>query len=145
MKLLKFTVAMLVMLTTLGFTACGDDEEDPEKVMDELIKQVELEEALVGTWKSVSYTSTENGEEYYAASDAKNYILITFTEATVTIKTYINGEEDVEERETSTYTVKGNKIIDDDGEEMTFEIKGDTLTLTSLDNGEKNIIVLKRQ
>lgn len=145
MKKMKLLFGMLVMITALGFTACEKDEQvDEDEYVDKLIEEIDKEE-LIGTWKSVSLTYTENGEQYYGQFDNKTYVLWSFTKTTVTFKSFVNGTENISKRLEWPFKIKDNKIIDNDGEEMKYEIDGNTLTLTYYDEGEKNVLVLKRQ
>lgn len=142
MKQIKFILAVLVILTTFVVVACKEEEKDEDELFDEMMQKID-EEMLLGTWKSVTITYTENGKEYTANCDDQMYVLWTFAQSTATFKSYTNGA--LKESIKFSYTIKGNKLIDKDGGEIIFEVEGDVLTLESYDEGEKIVYNLNRQ
>ena len=110
-------------------TSCKDDDDDKDSAP----------AGLVGTWKSVSADMDGFKIEY----DDQMYMTMEITDKTMTSKSFTNGV--TTETNTSKYTVKGNKIIDEAGDSVEYSLNGDTLTLTWEDEDGKLIIVYKRQ
>lgn len=144
-------VAMLMAMTTLSLTACGDDDEDgPSGGGND----------IVGTWKAnlplqELYDIFEEESEYIDKAEALTQFKNNGTYVTVSIVTYnkvftemmkdepwfVNPMIDIDR---GTYKVNGNKLItrseyDDEGEEEVadFSISGKTLTLGYVDEGVK--------
>lgn len=106
-----FLMVMLMALVTVGFTACGDDDDEPK------------ESSIVGTWSSK-----------YVDEDGEGELLIQFTKSGDfhSVEVYDHEPPYVEHGK---YTVSGNKltiVYDEDNEKETYEysIKGDNLTIS---------------
>ena len=136
MKQVKFLFTMLVMIAALGFTACGDDDDEGDD-------NGGSSSSLVGTWRSVSATVTEDGETVNMTFNDENYVELTITSTTITSKTFSNGVEIKEDTDSYAYTVSGNKILSEGDEFAIYDLKGDTLTITIVDEGDK--VVYKRK
>lgn len=145
-------MAMLMAMTTLSLTACGDDDEDgPDGGGGD----------IVGVWKANMLDYADDIEDY---AEIKEYCksfdaMFRFTKngkfVSVTVFTYnqkgvdmlkdhygfTNPEVDIEE---GTYNVSGNKLTlfydygdgDVDREEVNFEVKGKTLTFKYIDEDD---------
>ena len=115
-------MAMLMAMTTLSLTACGDDDEDGP----------DGGSGIEGTWKA-SYAYEEDGMSVTEVE----YVQFNKGGTCVTVDVYtINKREEVDV-DYAKYSVSGNKLTiiytDEDGtterEECTFKIKGNTLTI----------------
>ncbi|MDD6003259.1 MAG: lipocalin family protein [Bacteroidales bacterium] len=132
-KFLALICLMMAMFCTLA-TSCKDDDDEGSS-------------SLEGTWRSVSSTYTdENGKTHESdLTGDSDYMLFIITSTTITEKYYYNGK--LEDDYTYTYSIKGNKIIDDEGDDGAYKISGNTLTITYTDDedGTTTVLVLKRQ
>ena len=152
-KIYYLMVAMLMAMTTLSLTACGDEnEEDGPNGGDGNI---------VGTWKAnLTNTIDEKDADYIEKVEA----LIQFKKGgkyvSVTIIHYTKkGIEEIRQYEPNfknpqvevdngTYSVNGNKLttFDSEGErdESTFSISGKKLTITYIEDGQEVKMTLTR-
>ena len=123
---------MLAMFCCVSLTSCGDDDDDDNG-----------SNALIGTWKSVSYSYTEGGKTYEGTDDDDNYMLLVITDSTLTFTEYMNGK--AESTGTESYTLKGNRIVVDGDDSTFYKIIGSSLTLTTVyDNGDSDMMTYKR-
>ncbi len=93
----------------------------------------------------VTYTD-ETGKTYESdLTGDSDYMIFIITSTTITEKYYSNGK--LEDDYTYTYSIKGNKIIEEEGDDGAYKISGNTLTITYTDDEENTttVLVLKRQ
>ena len=120
-KCYYFLMVMLLTLVSVGFVSCGDDNDEPTG------------SGIVGTWRL--YSSDASG----ASGTYGDYdVLMQFTKGGVYNEVEIFGTAvDVYH---GTYTVSDNKLTvtytflyETETVECTYQIKGDKLTLTTMD------------
>ena len=118
-------LAMCLMAAMVLLTGCGGNE-------------------LAGTWKLVDAQGIGmggyEGEMIQMASSFGGTVALTFTDKEMTMSVEMFG---VSESQTDGYAVKGNTIALDSGNEMAFEIREDTLTL-SQDGSSLTLTRMKR-
>ena len=145
-KFYYLMMAMLMAMTTLSLTACGDENEEdgPNGGGGD----------IVGTWKAnLANTIDEEDADYIEKAEA----LIQFKKGgkyvSVTIIHYTKkGLEEIRQYEPNfknpevfpedgEYSVNGNRLttIDSEGErdESTFSISGKKLTITYIEDGQE--------
>ena len=122
----KFYYALMVMLMALvsvGFASCGDDDE-PKYNSD-----------IIGTWSLDSYNLSDAAMYFQFTKDGKFHEVYT---------SIANGETSLDDVFHGTYTVSGNVLTitynylyEDETVKCLYQVKGDKLTLTFEDDGEK--------
>ena len=146
-KIYYLMLAMLMAMTTLGLTACGDDDEDgPNGGGGD----------IVGTWKCNMLDYKDEIEDYDEISEyTKSFdsyfkfekdghftsvtVLYYTQQAVDRMKDYPGFENPVVDVDKGTYTVSGNKLAvnyfgdDEDDNEVNFSVKGKTLTFSYID------------
>ncbi|MBR1652297.1 MAG: hypothetical protein IJ692_02775 [Alloprevotella sp.] len=154
-KLFKLMATMFVAVLSLGFTSCGDDEDEnnPQRPDEEEVDPRQTEEAtIVGSWKwnfdidgyeIVTFYANGTGQTYEwdDSDESIKRFLYSFDKDHMRLTITVIEEEDAsgrrvyEERETETYTViefsQERLIILDWGDEgfsTLVPYKGDVIT-----------------
>ena len=128
-------VAMLMAVTTLGLTACGDDNDEPDSG------------DIVGTWScDLSREMIEAMDDIYTSGEDLIQFRNdgTFVEVSVLYFTnewaeMFSDDEDFQNPEVlidrGTYTISGDQLTmfygDGEKEVCTYKVKGKSLTVTS--------------
>ena len=151
-KIYYLMVAMLMAMTTLSLTACGDDEEDgpsgggndivgtwKANLPSDLLYEVFDEEEIEYVDKAEVLIQFKNNETYVTAS-VVTYNKV-FAELMKDNPYFTNPMVDIDR---GTYRINGKKLItrseyDEDGEEEVadFSISGKTMTFSYSDDGVK--------
>lgn len=149
---IRNVTAGFVLLAGLGLAACGDDPKD-----------VDGKASLVGTWDvqsingdALPITETEEVEPGYTCSFTIESIEITFTTAgsysgQQKFTSVCTGEDTQTQNFPfgGTYRTSGSTLfMTDTGdveESVAFTVSGSTATLTFTEDGETEVIVLKRR
>lgn len=128
-KYIYSLMAMLLALVSVGFAACGDDDE-PKYYSD-----------IVGTW---ALDNTGYGAAVILFQFTKDG---TFHEVNISM---LNGETGVDVFH-GTYTVSGNKLtvtyifeFETEKVECTYQVKGDKLRLNFEDEGDEGFVTFTR-
>ena len=117
----KLVVVSLAVLVSL-FASCSSDDDSSGGG------------SIVGTWQVVSFTV--NGEDD-TVGECENMNTLTFTSETVTDVSFdqdSDGNCIADDPSTIAYSVSGNELVSEFGS-STFEVNGDTLIITNIDEG----------